>query len=122
MRSALPLAAIYGYVMEHPGCRIAQIANALGVPRSTVAQRLPKLDAAGLLLWEDDNRRIYPFAVAERKQLRDRILGVLNRHAGLKEQEIAGLVGVSRRTVNDRLRTLRAAGSAYKHGVLWFRV
>lgn len=53
---------IYSVLCAAPGIHPAALAQRIGVPRSTVQRALPGLDACGLLLYEDDAGRLYPFA------------------------------------------------------------
>lgn len=46
---------------EQPGLSAAELARLLDVDRSTIARRLPSMDEAGYLLYEDDQGRLYRF-------------------------------------------------------------
>ena len=46
---------------ESPGIRAAELAERLGVNRSTVQRRLPSMEEAGYLFSEDDNGGLWPF-------------------------------------------------------------
>lgn len=48
-------------IEQNPGITAAQWAQKLGVANSTVTRRLPGLDEAGLLLYEDDRGGLWPF-------------------------------------------------------------
>ena len=48
-------------IREHPGITPAQLARRLGVARSTVIRRLPSLEDAGYLYYEDDQGGLWPF-------------------------------------------------------------
>ena len=48
-------------IEQKPGISAAALARQLGVPTSTVTRRLPSLDEAGILLWEDDKGGLWPF-------------------------------------------------------------
>jgi len=48
-------------IQEHPGISIRELARQLDVAPSTIARRLPSLEEAGILLWEDDNEGLWPF-------------------------------------------------------------
>jgi Mn-dependent DtxR family transcriptional regulator len=48
-------------IEQHPGITAAQLAQKLGVAKSTVARRLPGLDEAGQLLYEDERGGLWPF-------------------------------------------------------------
>lgn len=48
-------------VGQQPGISATQLAQALGVPTSTVTRRLPGMDEAGYLLYEDDRGKLWPF-------------------------------------------------------------
>lgn len=48
-------------IEEQPGIRPAELARRLGVSRSTIQRRLPSLEEAGYLLYEDDEGRLYPY-------------------------------------------------------------
>lgn len=44
-----------------PGVTPSQLARQLGVPTSTVTRRLPSLEEAGILLYEDEQGRLWPY-------------------------------------------------------------
>jgi len=46
---------------EQPGLSAAELARLLDVERSTITRRLPAMDEAGFLLYEDDDGRLYRF-------------------------------------------------------------
>ena len=48
-------------IEERPGVQPAELAQRLGMSRSTVQRRLPSLEEAGYLLYEDDEGRLYPY-------------------------------------------------------------
>ena len=48
-------------IEQKPGISAAELARQLGVSTSTVTRRLPSLDEAGILLWEDDKGGLWPF-------------------------------------------------------------
>lgn len=48
-------------IEQHPGISAAELAQKLGVAKSTIARRLPGMDEAGLLLYEDDQGGFWPF-------------------------------------------------------------
>lgn len=48
-------------IEKNPGIRPAELARKLGVSRSTIQRRLPSLDDAGYLLYEDEEGGLYPF-------------------------------------------------------------
>ncbi len=48
-------------IKEQPGIRPSELARRLGVSRSTIQRRLPSLEEAGYLLYEDDEGRLYPY-------------------------------------------------------------
>jgi DNA-binding IclR family transcriptional regulator len=52
-------------IRQQPGIRPAEIAEQLGVARSTVTRRLPSLEEAGFLYSEDKRGGLWPF---ERKR------------------------------------------------------
>jgi predicted transcriptional regulator len=45
---------------------------------------------------------------------------VINHQQGVREQEIAALTELERRSVNNYLRELEVAGKIYKEGWEWF--
>ncbi len=53
--------AMMEVIEENPGISPAELARRLGVDRSTVQRRLPSLEEAGYLLYEDEAGRLYPF-------------------------------------------------------------
>lgn len=48
-------------IQRQPGISQAQLAHQLEVERSTVARRLPSMEEAGYLYYEDDNGGLWPF-------------------------------------------------------------
>jgi DNA-binding IclR family transcriptional regulator len=48
-------------VQQKPGISQAELARELGVERSTVSRRLPSLEEAGYLYYEDDQGGLWPF-------------------------------------------------------------
>jgi DNA-binding IclR family transcriptional regulator len=48
-------------IQQNPGILPAQLAKKLGVQRSTVMRRLPSLDEAGHLYYEDERGGLWPF-------------------------------------------------------------
>jgi DNA-binding IclR family transcriptional regulator len=48
-------------LQQHPGLSIRELARQFGVSASTILRRLPGMDEAGFLLYEDDDGRLYPF-------------------------------------------------------------
>ncbi len=53
------LEEIYKKVGENPGKKAGFIARLLGLNRSEVTRSLPALDVKGLLVYEDDEGRLY---------------------------------------------------------------
>ncbi len=53
--------AMFEIIQRHPGIRPAELARMLGVSRSTVLRRLPSMEEAGFLLYEDDAGKLWPF-------------------------------------------------------------
>jgi DNA-binding IclR family transcriptional regulator len=49
-------------VAETPGLSARDLARRLGVPVSTVTRRLPALEEAGILLYEDEQGRLWSYA------------------------------------------------------------
>lgn len=52
-------------IARNPGLTPSQLARLLGVPTSTVTRRLPSLEEAGILLYEDEGGRLWPYPGAE---------------------------------------------------------
>ena len=52
---------MFELIQQHPGVRPAELARMLGVSRSTVLRRLPSMDEAGYLLYEDPSGGLWPF-------------------------------------------------------------
>lgn len=46
---------------QQPGISAAELARRFDVDRSTITRRLPSMDEAGFLLYEDDDGGLYPF-------------------------------------------------------------
>jgi DNA-binding MarR family transcriptional regulator len=57
--------AIYKTIEEFPGCTVSEIARKVGETRERIVSALPSMESSGLLTYEDDNDRLYPFAVVE---------------------------------------------------------
>lgn len=53
--------AMQALIAQQPGISAAELARLLEVDRSTITRRLPSLDDAGFLLYEDDDGGLYPF-------------------------------------------------------------
>ena len=53
---------MFELIRRHPGMRPAELARMLGVSRSTVLRRLPSLEEAGYLLYEDRSGGLWPFS------------------------------------------------------------
>lgn len=49
-------------IAQQPGLTAGELARALGVPTSTVTRRLPSLEEAGILLYEDEAGRLWRYA------------------------------------------------------------
>jgi|GEM_PF-589179 len=56
-------------IQQNPGISAREIARRLGVSPSTITRRLPSLNDAGILLYEDDGERLWPF---DKKKLDDK--------------------------------------------------
>jgi DNA-binding IclR family transcriptional regulator len=54
------------HIAQQPGITAGELARALGVPTSTVTRRLPSLEEAGILLYEDEHGRLWPFTPPRR--------------------------------------------------------
>lgn len=52
--------SIYNAVKENPGKRAGFIARLLGLHRSEITRSLPALDDKRLLVYEDEEGRLYP--------------------------------------------------------------
>jgi DNA-binding IclR family transcriptional regulator len=48
-------------IHENPGISAAELARELDVERSTILRRLPSLEEAGYLYYEDEEGRLWPF-------------------------------------------------------------
>lgn len=48
-------------IQTSPGISLAELARQLGVERSTVLRRLPSVEQAGYLYYEDEQGRLWPF-------------------------------------------------------------
>lgn len=48
-------------IQENPGISAAELARQLKVARSTIIRRLPSLEEAGYLYYEDDQGSLWPF-------------------------------------------------------------
>ena len=53
--------AIHAVLVQRPGLLKSEIARALGISTGAVDSALPAMEKSGLLLFEDDERRLYPF-------------------------------------------------------------
>ena len=52
-------------IQDHPGISAAELARELEVERSTVLRRLPSLEEAGYLYYEDEEGRLWSFELDE---------------------------------------------------------
>lgn len=59
----LRLAAMYASVVNDPGLLPAQIGRVVGICNANVQRKLPVMEALGLLMWEDERGRIYPYRI-----------------------------------------------------------
>lgn len=48
-------------IQDNPGLSPAELARRLGVTRSTVLRRLPSVEEAGYLYYEDEKGGLWPF-------------------------------------------------------------
>lgn len=48
-------------IEQQPGISASELARQLGVTTSTVTRRLPSMDEAGILLFEDEKGGLWPF-------------------------------------------------------------
>jgi Mn-dependent DtxR family transcriptional regulator len=48
-------------IQQKPGIRPADVAKAIKVSPSTISRRLPSMEEAGYLYYEDDDGKLYPF-------------------------------------------------------------
>ncbi len=48
-------------IQENPGISPAELARELDLERSTIMRRLPSLEEAGYLYYEDEEGRLWPF-------------------------------------------------------------
>lgn len=48
-------------IKGEPGISASELARRLGVSTSTVTRRLPSMDEAGILLFEDEKGGLWPF-------------------------------------------------------------
>ncbi len=48
-------------IQEEPGISLAKLAEKLNVERSTITRRMPSLEEAGYLYYEDEKGGIWPF-------------------------------------------------------------
>lgn len=55
-----------------------------------------------------------------KQQNKEQLLMLLQRHQGLREAEIAEMLYLERRTVNNYLHELERQGRVYKEGRSWF--
>ncbi|MBI1878233.1 MAG: winged helix-turn-helix domain-containing protein [Chloroflexi bacterium] len=52
-------------IQENPGISQAELARQVEVERSTITRRLPSLEEAGYLYYEDEEGRLWPFHMDE---------------------------------------------------------
>ncbi len=53
---------MFELIRRHPGIRPAELARLLNISRSTVLRRLPSMEEAGFLLYEDRTGGLWPFS------------------------------------------------------------
>jgi len=51
---------VYQVIYERPGVTQREIADTLGITRHKVSNALPSLDSHGLLVYEDNDSKLYP--------------------------------------------------------------
>lgn len=56
----------------------------------------------------------------DKQRSKEQVLMCVKRHYGLRESEIAEMLDIHRRTVNNYLTELEREAKVYKEGVLWF--
>jgi predicted transcriptional regulator len=75
-------------------------------------------DAIDLLGWEAEMARLRD---GERSMYEEQILRTIRRHyQGVREQELAQMVLMDRRRLNNYLRDLQKSGRIVRDGRLWF--
>ena len=52
---------MHNLIAQNPGITAAELAQPLGVAKSTVTRRLPSLEESGILLTEDKKGGLWPF-------------------------------------------------------------
>lgn len=60
-KQATEYAQMAQLIQAQPGLSAQALAQQLGVSTSTVIRRLPSLEEAGILLYEDEQGRLWPF-------------------------------------------------------------
>lgn len=53
--------SIFEVIKNNPGIKEKEIADKLGIKRHKVSNALPSLEKHGLLVYEDDDRFLYPY-------------------------------------------------------------
>lgn len=56
---------LYTIICQYPGRRPSEIARIARVDRFRIYDRLASLDKFGLLIWEDEDRCLWPFEVPQ---------------------------------------------------------
>ena len=62
LRKKTDFEKMFELIQQHPGVRPAELARLLGVSRSTILRRLPSMEEAGFLLYEDQSGGLWPFS------------------------------------------------------------
>jgi predicted DNA-binding transcriptional regulator YafY len=65
-------------IQKHPGISAAELARELEVERSTIMRRLPSLEEAGYLYYEDEEGRLWLFEPNE-PIMRNSVVSTLSR-------------------------------------------
>ncbi len=110
---------IHGYVLANPGDYFTAISRALGIPGGSLAYHLRVLEREGQVVSRQDgvHRKLYPKGArvdgdegSELSAVQQTVCRTIAETPGIKQKDIASLVGVSAPTINYHLRRLIARG------------
>lgn len=109
-----------GYVRDHPGCDIAELARHLGLSYKSAKHHAEVLERAGLLRIDRDGARTClslhgdearaSWASTLRHPLRRNVALLVQGQPGARQSQVARVLGVGRSTLHPHVRALVEAG------------
>lgn len=109
-----------GYIGAHPGCSMAELAQHLGLSFKSTEHHARVLQRGGLIHVERDKHHVrlclhaqraqLPQASAMRQRTRRDIAILVRARPGLRQSDLAGILGVTRSTVHPHVRLMLQCG------------